>query len=305
MALHDFYDLSERKRIARGEFNSTQVQLRELLEETGARRVEVECAGVGLHQSIRPWLVEDGGRRLVDVDEACPSAESLREWQALPGRGAWFRSRLWMDAEEKVLHQESDWMGEPVFDPDGEPDLYHYWAELDYFPRDEELVPHWLRRRLERWEAERAPAFNGRIAELEAEKAAIMAASNELAAQVTSLQQEVENLRAERGDLDEIREEYERRYDEIKELSQFLPRIKEDQEARARREADVLISDARNKAQEIQVSALAERDRIDEDISRLEAARNELLVSTQKTLLVHERALARFREKIGPLDAGE
>ena len=66
-----------------------------------------------------------------------------------------------------------------------------------------------------------------------------------------------------------------------------------------------MISDARNKAQEIQVSALAERDRIDEDISRLEAARNELLVSTQKTLLVHERALARFREKIGPLDAGE
>ncbi|CAM2817845.1 hypothetical protein [Slackia exigua] len=148
-------------------------------------------------------------------------------------------------------------------------------------------------------------ARNGRIAELEAEKAAIMAASNELAAQVTSLQQEVENLRAERGDLDEIRQEYERRYDEIKELSQFLPRIKEDQEARARREADVLISDARNKAQEIQVSALAERDRIDEDISRLEAARNELLVSTQKTLLVHERALARFKEKIGPLDAGE
>ena len=48
MALHDFYDLSERKRIARGEFNSTQVQLRELLEETGARRVEVECGGVGL-----------------------------------------------------------------------------------------------------------------------------------------------------------------------------------------------------------------------------------------------------------------
>lgn len=148
-------------------------------------------------------------------------------------------------------------------------------------------------------------ARDGRIAELEAEKAAIMAASNELAAQVTSLQQEVENLRAERGDLDEMRQEYERRYDEIKELSQFLPRIKEDQEARARREADVLISDARNKAQEIQVSALAERDRIDEDISRLEAARNELLVSTQKTLLVHERALARFREKIGPLDARE
>lgn len=148
-------------------------------------------------------------------------------------------------------------------------------------------------------------ARNGRIAELEAEKAAIMAASNELAAQVTSLQQEVENLRAERGDLDEMRQEYERRYDEIKELSQFLPQIKEDQEARVRREADALISDARNKAQEIQVSALAERNRIDEDISRLEVARNELLVSTQKMLLMHERALERFREKIGPFDVEE
>lgn len=148
-------------------------------------------------------------------------------------------------------------------------------------------------------------AHDGRIAELEAEKAAIMAASNELAAQVTSLQQEVENLRAERGDLDEMRQEYERRYDEIKELSQFLPQIKEDQEARVRREADALISDARNKAQEIQVSALAERNRIDEDISRLEVARNELLVSTQKMLLIHERALERFREKIGPFDVEE
>lgn len=148
-------------------------------------------------------------------------------------------------------------------------------------------------------------AHDGRIAELEAEKAAIMAASNELAAQVTSLQQEVENLRAERGDLDEMRQEYERRYDEIKELSQFLPQIKEDQEARVRREADALISDARNKAQEIQVSALAERNRIDEDISRLEVARNELLVSTQKMLLMHERALERFREKIGPFDVEE
>ncbi|MBS6418996.1 MAG: hypothetical protein KH372_09285 [Olsenella uli] len=148
-------------------------------------------------------------------------------------------------------------------------------------------------------------AHDGRIAELEAEKAAIMAASNELAAQVTSLQQEVENLRAERGDLDEMRQEYERRYDEIKELSQFLPQIKEDQEARVRREADALISDARNKAQEIRVSALAERNRIDEDISRLEVARNELLVSTQKMLLMHERALERFREKIGPFDVEE
>ena len=39
-------ELSEREYAARGEFNSTQVQLRELLEGAGARRVEVECGGV-------------------------------------------------------------------------------------------------------------------------------------------------------------------------------------------------------------------------------------------------------------------
>ena len=58
-------------------------------------------------------------------------------------------------------------MAELVFDPGEEPDLYHYWAELDYYPRDEEFIPDWLRQKLEQWEAERAPAFNRRIAELE------------------------------------------------------------------------------------------------------------------------------------------
>ena len=144
MALHDFYSPGERERIARGEFNSTQVQLRELLEGTGARRVEVECAGVGLHQSIRPWLVEKGGRRRsVEVDEACPSAESLREWQALPGRGAWFRSRLWMEMPEGVLHQESDWMREPVINGElmSEQDAA---VELRLHPRDPEFIPEWM-----------------------------------------------------------------------------------------------------------------------------------------------------------------
>ena len=58
-------------------------------------------------------------------------------------------------------------MAEPVFDPGKEPDLYHYWAELDYYPRDEENIPGWLRERVEQWEVERGPAFNRRIAELE------------------------------------------------------------------------------------------------------------------------------------------
>ena len=76
-------------------------------------------------------------------------------------------SHLWVEATEGVLHQESDWMAEPVFDPGQEPDLYHYWAELDYYPRDEEFIPDWLRKKVAQWEVERGSAFNRRIAELE------------------------------------------------------------------------------------------------------------------------------------------
>ena len=56
-------ELSEREYAARDEFNSAQTQLRRLLERTGARRVEVECGGVGLCQFIRPWLIEKSGQR--------------------------------------------------------------------------------------------------------------------------------------------------------------------------------------------------------------------------------------------------
>ena len=66
-------ELSEREYAARDEFNSTQAQLRELLERTGARRVEMKCSRMDLCQFIRPWLIEEGGRRrLVGADEACP-----------------------------------------------------------------------------------------------------------------------------------------------------------------------------------------------------------------------------------------
>ena len=47
-------ELSEREYAARDEFNSTQAQLRKLLERTGARRVEVECGGISLCQFIKP-----------------------------------------------------------------------------------------------------------------------------------------------------------------------------------------------------------------------------------------------------------
>ena len=163
--------LSERERLARDEFNDTQNEMQAWLEEIEAERVDVHYDGVGLLKRIRFWLTENGVRRLLDDpdQEVRNFIANLRKVQAVPGRGAWFWSHFWMEMPEGVLYQESDWMREPVFDPKKEPDLYHYKFELNRYSRDEENIPDWLRERVEQWEAERGPAFNRRIAELEEE----------------------------------------------------------------------------------------------------------------------------------------
>lgn len=160
---------SEREYAARDGFNFAQSEMQAWLEEIEAERVDVYCDGVGLLESIKFWLIENETRRLLEEpdEEVYGFVQVLRKVQAVPGRGAWFWSHLWMEMPEGVLYQESDWMREPELDMDEEPDLYHYKAELNHYPRDEENIPDWLRQKLEQWEAERAPAFNRRIAELE------------------------------------------------------------------------------------------------------------------------------------------
>ena len=160
---------SEWEYAARDGFNFARNEMQAWLEEIEAERVDVHYDGVGLLERIRFWLTENGVKRLLDEpdEEVYGFVQVLRKVQAVPGRGAWFWSHLWMEMPEGVLHQESDWMREPELDMDEEPDLYHYKAELNHYPRDEEFIPDWLRRRVERWEVERAPAFNRRVAELE------------------------------------------------------------------------------------------------------------------------------------------
>ena len=161
--------VSEWEYAARDGFNFARNEMQAWLEEIGAERVDVHYDGVGLLGRIRFWLTEGGEKKLVDEpdEEVYGFVQVLRKVQALPGRGAWFWSHLWMELPEGVLHQESDWMREPELDVDEEPDLYHYKAELNHYPRDEGNIPGWLRKKVDRWEVERGPAFNRRIAELE------------------------------------------------------------------------------------------------------------------------------------------
>ena len=149
-------------------FEKAETLVRAWLEKECITRVDVYLNGLGDVGDTRCRLTTDGERKSVHIDRNAGSAiNKLRGMQALSGRGAWFYSHLWMEMPEGVLHQESDWMCEPDLDMDEEPDLYHYKAELNHYPRDEGNIPGWLRERVDRWEVEWGPAFKRRIAELE------------------------------------------------------------------------------------------------------------------------------------------
>ena len=120
--------------------------LRGWLIESGGRRVDVYYNAIHLTGEIEYWLIDQQGRE----QSVRPSREvrfalhDVRPAQADPVRGAWLWSHFWMEASEGVLHQEADWMREPVIDDD-EPVMDGDAAlELDYFPRDPEWIPEWM-----------------------------------------------------------------------------------------------------------------------------------------------------------------
>ena len=164
-------------------FEKAETLVRAWLEEERITRVDVYLNGLGDVGDTRCRLTIDGERKSVHIDRNAGSAiNKLRGMQALPGRGAWFYSHLWMEMPEGVLHQESDWMCEPdmgtsgfYVGPDGldirggGPDLGEYKTELDRYPRDQDFIPDWLRDKVERWRLERGSVVARRIVELREE----------------------------------------------------------------------------------------------------------------------------------------
>ena len=150
-------------------FEKVETLVRAWLEEERITRVDVYLNGLGAVEDTRCRRTADGERRSVRIDGSAGSAvNELRGMQALPGRGAWFYSHLWMEMPEEVLHQESDWMCEPDMGFDEVP-LGAYKTELDRYPRDQEFIPDWLRDKVERWRLERGPVVARRVAHLEEE----------------------------------------------------------------------------------------------------------------------------------------
>ena len=128
--------------------SSACLKLQELvrgwLSETGATRVDIEYIAVALTSTYVCWIEVDGEwSRSHLPSEISFAMNDLRAAQADPRRGAWLCSHLWVEAADGVLHQESDWMREPVISarPIGGADAV---AELEYYPRDPEWIPEWM-----------------------------------------------------------------------------------------------------------------------------------------------------------------
>ena len=118
--------------------------LRDWLVEEGGSRVDIDYHAIHRTGRVKVWLTRGEERKSVHLPrEVSFAMHDIRGSQVDPHQGAWLWSHLWMEAADGVLHQECDWMREPVIDDepvmDGDAAL-----ELDQFPRDPQWVPEWM-----------------------------------------------------------------------------------------------------------------------------------------------------------------
>ena len=119
------------------------------LSDEGAEKVDIAYIAVALTSTYVCWIEVDGEwSRSHLPSEISFAMHDLRAAQADPHRGAWLCSHLWVEAAEGVLHQESDWVGEPDLG-DGESSADRCAEELEMHTREPGLTPHWLRTRTE------------------------------------------------------------------------------------------------------------------------------------------------------------
>ena len=148
-------------------FARAEEMVRVWLAEQGGERIEVEINGLGESESYDLRMVRNGRReRVYHPGDFFSALGRVRKAQFVRGRGAWTWSRLWMDVSDGVLHQECDWVRVPMYSYNL-PSLVACKKEMDLFPRDEELLPDWLREGAERWRTELVPV----AADEEAERA--------------------------------------------------------------------------------------------------------------------------------------
>ena len=114
--------------------------LRDWLVDEGGARVDIDYHAIHRTGRVKVWLICGEERKSVHLPrEVSFAMHDIRAAQADPRRGAWLYSHFWMEAAEGVLHQNADWMCEPVISasPIVGADAV---VELEYYPRD----PEWM-----------------------------------------------------------------------------------------------------------------------------------------------------------------
>ena len=130
--------------------------LRDWLVDEGGARVDIDYHAIHRTGRVKVWLIRGEERKSVHLPrEVSFAMHDIRAAQADPLRGAWLYSHLWMEAAEGVLHQECDWMREPVISasPIGGADAV---VELEYYPRDPEWIPEWMAAKIAEYHEEEA-----------------------------------------------------------------------------------------------------------------------------------------------------
>ena len=125
-------------------FERFESMLRDWLRDSGGTRIDIDYHAIHRTGFIINWLTIDGQRKTVRLPAKLDfTMYKLRPAQVDAHRGAWLYSHLWMEASDGVLHQESDWMREPVINGElmGEQDAA---VELRLHPRDPEYIPEWM-----------------------------------------------------------------------------------------------------------------------------------------------------------------
>ena len=125
-------------------FERFEGMLRDWLRDSGGTRIDIDYHAIHRTGFITNWLTIDGQRKGILLPAKINFARTdLHQAQVDPHRGAWTYSHLWMEASDGVLHQESDWMREPVINGHlmSEQDAA---VELRLHPRDPEFIPEWM-----------------------------------------------------------------------------------------------------------------------------------------------------------------
>ena len=125
-------------------FERFESMLWDWLRDSGGTRIDIDYHAIHRTGFITNWLTIDGQRKGILLPAKINFARTdLHQAQVDPHRGAWTYSHLWMEASDGILHQESDWMREPVINGHlmGEQDAA---VELRMHPRDPEFIPEWM-----------------------------------------------------------------------------------------------------------------------------------------------------------------